>query len=167
LPEGEERARSLQPRLAGERFDAVLSSPLQRARRTAVLAGFADPTPEPLLVEWNYGDYEGITSREIHSQRPDWDLWRDGCPGGESPEDVRGRATRLLQSLEARGTASVIVFSHGHFLRMLCIVFLELPLESGARLNLDTAALSVLRKSDRGHLLQLWNDTGHLPGSSA
>ena len=167
LPEGEARARSLQPRLRDERFDTVYTSPLQRARHTAELAGYPDPVPEPLLMEWDYGDYEGITSREIHAQNPDWDLWRDGCPGGESVEDVRGRAARFLQLLEEQPPRAVIVFSHGHFLRMLAIVFLDLPLPAGARLNLDTAAISVLRESERGRLLQLWNDTGHLPGSAA
>src|SRR5205807_4736011 len=122
--------------------------PLQRARRTAELAGYPDPVPEPLLMEWDYGDYEGITSREIHAQDPDWDLWRDGCPGGESVEDVRGRAARFLQLLEEQPPRAVIVFSHGHFLRMLAIVFLDLPLPAGARLNLDTAAISVLRESN-------------------
>jgi probable phosphoglycerate mutase len=167
LPEGEERARSLEPRLGGERFDAVYTSPLRRARRTAELAGFPNPTAEPLLVEWNYGDYEGITSNDIHAQRPDWDLWRDGCPGGESPDDVRERAVRFLQLLEAGRPDSVIVFSHGHFLRMLTVVFLDLPLPAGARLNLDTAALSVLRETDSSRVLQLWNETGHLPGATA
>lgn len=118
-------------------------------------------------MEWNYGDYEGITSSAIHAQRPDWDLWRDGCPGGDSPTNVRDRAARFIEELRDRAPAAVIAFSHGHFLRMLAIVFLDLPLPAGGRLNLDTAAISVLRENDRGQLLQLWNDTGHLPGSPA
>lgn len=167
LPEGEERARTLQPRLAGEQFNRVYASPLQRAMRTAQLAGFPEPTPEPLVVEWDYGDYDGITSRQIHEQRPDWDLWRDGCPNGESIVQVRARAAGFLEKLSGLAEGSVIVFSHGHFLRVLALAFLDLPDGAGARLNFETAAVSVLRRADSGSLLQLWNDTGHLPGLHA
>jgi broad specificity phosphatase PhoE len=131
--------------------------------RTAELAGFPDPIPEPLLVEWDYGDYDGITTKQIRDWRPDWDLWRDGCPNGESVDQVRARAARFLAKLEGIEDGAVIAFSHGHFLRVLALVFLELPDSAGARLNLDTAALSVLRRDGKTRLLQLWNDTGHLP----
>jgi broad specificity phosphatase PhoE len=164
LPEGEARALSLGPRLAGERFVRAYSSPLQRALQTARLAGFTGPIPEPLLVEWNYGDYEGITSKEIRLQRPDWDLWRDGCPNGETIAEVRARATRFLEKLADLAEGAVILFSHGHFLRVLALQFLDLPDAAGARLNLETAAVSVLRREGQGGLLELWNDTGHLPG---
>jgi broad specificity phosphatase PhoE len=167
LAEGEERARSLRPRFARQRFARVYSSPLQRARRTAELAGFDDPVAEPLLVEWDYGDYDGITSKEIHQQRPDWDLWRDGCPNGESIEQVRTRASRFLEKLGDLAEGPVIAFSHGHFLRVLALVFLELPDVAGARLNLETTAVSVLRRADQARLLELWNDTGHLPETPA
>jgi broad specificity phosphatase PhoE len=167
LREGEERARSLRPRLAGDRFTRVYSSPLQRALKTAVLAGFPEPEPEPLLVEWDYGDYEGITSRQIHEARPDWDLWRDGCPNGESISQVRDRAAHFLAKLDGLTEGPVIAFSHGHLLRVLALVFLDLPDGAGARLNLETAAVSVLRRAEQGNLLQLWNDTGHLPGQPA
>ena len=163
LPEGEERARSLRARLAGERFAAVYSSPLQRATRTAELAGFPDPAADPLLVEWDYGDYEGITTKQIRERRPDWDLWRDGCPGGESIEAVRTRAARFLEKLDGLAEGNVLAFSHGHFLRVLALVFLDLPDGAGARLSLETAAVSVLRRGDEGRTLELWNDTGHLP----
>ena len=164
LPEGEERARSLKPRLAGQSFSTVFSSPLRRALRTAELAGFPEAVADPLLVEWNYGDYDGITSKQIREQRPDWDLWRDGCPNGESIEQVRTRARRFLEKLDGLAEGRVIAFSHGHFLRVLALVFLDLPDPAGARLNLETAAVSVLRREEQGNLLELWNDTGHLPG---
>ena len=131
--------------------------------RTAELAGFPDPIPEPFIVEWDYGDYDGITSRQIHQQRPDWDLWRDGCPNGESVDQVRDRAARFLAKLDDLAEGNVIAFSHGHFLRVLALVFLALPDSAGARLNLDTAALSILRRDAGQASLQLWNDTGHLP----
>ena len=131
--------------------------------RTTELAGFPDPIPEPLIVEWDYGDYDGITSKQIHEQRPDWDLWRDGCPQGESVDQVRARAARFLAKFDDLAEGNVIVFSHGHFLRVLALVFLDLPDSAGARLNLDTAALSVLRRDAGKASLQLWNDTGHLP----
>jgi probable phosphoglycerate mutase len=167
LAEGEERARTLRPRLAGERFTHVYSSPLQRAMRTAQLAGFPQPLPDPLLVEWDYGAYEGITSRQIREQRPDWELWRDGCPDGETIGEVRVRASRFLEKLAAVAEGPVLVFSHGHFLRVLALVFLDLADGAGARLNLETAAVSVLRRAEKERLLQLWNDTGHLPGQPA
>ena len=163
LPEGEERARRLRPRLEAETFAAVYTSPLQRAVRTSELAGYPDAIREPLLTEWDYGEYDGITTAQIRQQRPDWNLWRDGCPGGESFEQVAARATRFLESVTSGG-APLIAFSHGHFLRVLAVVFLDLPKAAGARLSLETAALSVLRRDGQECLLALWNDTGHLPG---
>jgi probable phosphoglycerate mutase len=135
--------------------------------RTAQLAGFPEPIAEPLVVEWDYGDYDGITGKQIREQRPDWDLWRDGCPNGESIVEVRARAARFLDKLDDLAEGSVIVFSHGHFLRVLALVLLDLPDRTGARLNLETAAVSVLRRAGTGNLLELWNDTGHLPGLPA
>lgn len=164
LPEGEERAASLRSRLSRERFTAVYSSPLQRALRTAQLAGFAEARSDPLLVEWDYGDYDGITTGQIREQRPDWDLWRDGCPNGETIGQVRARAGRFLEKLADDLEGAVIIFSHGHFLRVLALQFLDLPDGAGASLNLETAAVSVLRRDGHARLLQLWNDTGHLPG---
>jgi len=118
-------------------------------------------------VEWDYGDYEGLTTQAIHATRPEWDLWRDGCPGGESIGQVRNRAERFLELALAAGRGPVMAFSHGHFLRVLALVFLDLPYGAGARLSLETASLSVLRQGERGRLLQLWNDIGHLPGAPA
>lgn len=151
--------------MAGESFAAVYSSPLQRAVRTGELAGFADPVLDPSLVEWDYGEYDGITTGQIQQMRPGWDLWRDGCPGGEDIGQVRARARTFLTRLAEVEEGPVIAFSHGHFLRVLTLVFLGLPDSAGARINLDTAAVSVLRRGEHGNLLQLWNDTGHLPGS--
>ena len=107
-----------------------------------------------------------MTTTQIHQQRPDWDLWRDGCPHGESVEQVEERASAFLNRALV-GDGPVVAFSHGHFLRALTLAFLGFPSEAGARLSLDTAGLSVLRRTEQGRLLQLWNDTGHLPGLSA
>ena len=167
LPEGEKRARSLRRRLAAEKFAAVYASPLRRAYRTAQLAGFPDPIVEPLLREWDYGEYEGITTVQIHARRPGWNLWLDGCPGGESIGQVRQRAELFLELVLANVSGPVIAFSHGHFLRVLALVFLDLPDGAGERLSLETASVSVLREGERGRLLQLWNDIGHLPGEPA
>ena len=118
-------------------------------------------------MEWDYGEYDGITSAQIRQERPDWDLWRDGCPGGEAFEQVAGRAGRFLETVSESGNPTLIAFSHGHFLRVLVVVFLGLPKAAGARLSLDTAALSVLCRDGDETLLRLWNDTGHLPGLPA
>ena len=159
---GEARAGSLGQRLQGIPFDAAFSSPLRRARDTARLAGFPDAVLTDLLREWDYGDYEGLTSVQIHETVPSWDLWAGGCPGGETPTEVIARARRFLDQLPAAATR-VIAFSHGHFIRAIALAFLGLPAAAGARLALDTAALSVLRAGDRGGVVQLWNDVGHLP----
>jgi probable phosphoglycerate mutase len=140
-------------------FDAVFSSPRRRALQTAELAGFASTIQTELLAEVDYGEYEGLTTAQIRNRRPDWELWRDGCPAGESPLQVAERARRVLARLQGDGQANVLVFSHGHFLRALATQFLGLQVESAARLSLDTASLSILRTGDRGHLLQLWNLT--------
>jgi broad specificity phosphatase PhoE len=144
----------------------VYSSPLQRALQTARLAGFANPRPNDLLVEWDYGDYEGLTSVEIHGRQPQWDLWQDGCPNGENPPAVLDRAARFLREVFDSTSGPALAFTHGHFARALAVVALELPPPAGARLNLETAALSVLRRENQNASLQLWNDTGHLPGST-
>ncbi len=127
------------------------------------MPGFPTPRLEPLLVEWDYGDYEGVTSAEIRRRRPGWDLWRDGCPNGEDTAAVLSRAERFLALALEQGEGSVIAFSHGHFVRALAIAFLDLPPPIGSRLNLETAALSVLRETDGQRMLERWNDTGRLP----
>lgn len=156
---GEWQARTLHGRLDGVRFAHVLSSPLKRARRTCELSGFAQPSIDPDLVEWNYGEYEGRTLQEIHRLNPGWMLFRDGCPGGESVPQLTARVDRVvsrLRSLRSR----VLVFSSGHVLRALTARWLGLPLEIGRTLVLDPAAICVLGYDHGGadSIIRLWND---------
>jgi probable phosphoglycerate mutase len=143
-PNGEEAARRLAGRLQGLSFSAVWSSPSQRARNTCTLAGFGEGAViKPDLSEWDYGAYEGITTKEILAGRPGWRLFRDGCPQGEAAADVGARADRIVAELRA-AAAPVLVFSSSHFLRVLAARWLGLPPEDGARFVLDTASISVL-----------------------
>lgn len=143
-PTGEEAARRLAGRLQGLSFSAVWSSPSQRARNTCTLAGFGEGAViKPDLSEWDYGAYEGITTKEILAGRPGWRLFRDGCPQGEAAADVGARADRIVAELRA-AAAPVLVFSSSHFLRVLAARWLGLPPEGGARFVLDTASISVL-----------------------
>jgi broad specificity phosphatase PhoE len=137
-------------------FTAVYSSPLLRARRTAELAGFPDPTITPLLREFDYGDYEGLTSAEIHERQPGWEIYRNGCPGGESPAQVYGRASEFVHLAVAAG-GTVLAFAHGHILRAVAVAWTRLDITAAARLRLDVATLSTLADSDRGRELALWN----------
>jgi probable phosphoglycerate mutase len=138
------------------KFAAVFSSPMQRARRTAEIAGFPNPTITPLLNEVNYGEYEGITTSQIRATNPDWDLYRDGCPGGETPTQVFQRATRFLE-LAASGDGPVIAFAHGHILRAVAVAWMQLDITAASRLRLDVATLSELVEEDHGRELSLWN----------
>lgn len=163
-PKGEENARRLGTRLRNHKFAKVLTSPLQRARRTCELAGLAGVAQvDPDLVEWNYGEYEGLTTAQIHAKRPGWQLFRDGCPGGESPDQAAARADRVVAGLRAVG-GNVLLFSSGHFLRMLGTRWLELPPADGRCFLLSTASLSILgyEHSVAEPVLRLWNDTSHL-----
>jgi probable phosphoglycerate mutase len=139
---GENDARRLAARLAGTSFAHVFASPLARARRTAELAGFA-PVVEPDLLEWDYGEYEGKTSAEIRTGRPDWLLFRDGCPGGESPADLAARTDRLAARLKGL-TGNVLCFAHGHLLRVLAARWVNQPVAFAACLLLGTGTLSTL-----------------------
>jgi probable phosphoglycerate mutase len=140
---GAELARSeLAGKLAGEAFDLVLSSPLRRARETARLAGF-DPELDDRLRELDYGAYEGLTTAEIREQRPDWDLWRDGCPDGESVDDVGARMDALLAE-RIPPAGRVLLFGHGHALRILAARRLGLPAREGRALLLAPAAVGVI-----------------------
>jgi len=141
---GEEQVRRLEPRLTATSFVKVLSSPLQRAMRTCELAGYGSAVEADCdLVEWNYGDFEGKTRPEILARRPDWLIFRDGCPNGESPGDIGVRADSVLSRIrEVNG--NVLVFSSGHFLRVLMARWLGLEPSGGRYFKLGTATLSVL-----------------------
>ena len=154
---GEDEARAVAPLLTGYDFARVLASPLSRALETCRLAGLGDrvETSDDIL-EWDYGDYEGITTKEIHETRPDWVLWRDGCPGGESPADVGARADSFLAGLAGQ-SGDVAVFGHGHMLRVVAARWLELEPTEGARFVLGTATLSVLGWEHDWHAFRTWN----------
>lgn len=142
-PAGEEAARQVAGRLQGLTFSAVWSSPSQRAFNTSRLAGFGPAVKKAELAEWDYGAYEGLTTKQILAQRPGWRLFRDGCPEGETASDVGSRADLIVDQLrEANG--SVLVFSSSHFLRVLAARWLGSPPEDGAHFVLDTASISIL-----------------------
>jgi broad specificity phosphatase PhoE len=161
---GERNAARLGERLAGSVFAKVLTSPLQRAMRTCELAGFgAVAEVNRDLVEWNYGDYEGLRTSEIHANRPDWQLFRDGCPNGESPEQIGARADRVVNRIRAI-KGNVLIFSSGHFLRVLAARWLGLEPAAGKYLMLSTASLSALSYEHEitDPTIQFWNDTRHV-----
>ncbi|MBB3659480.1 putative phosphoglycerate mutase [Rhizobium sp. BK650] len=141
---GEAAARALAPRLDGLSVSAVWSSPSQRARNTCALAGFGEGAViKPDLAEWDYGAYEGITTKEILSKRPGWQLFRDGCPNGEAAADVGARADRIIAELRQANTP-ILIFSSSHFLRVLGARWLGLPPQDGSRFILDTTSICVL-----------------------
>jgi probable phosphoglycerate mutase len=161
---GERNARRLRDGLRGLKFAKVYTSPLRRARRTCELAGFrymAELVPD--LVEWDYGEYEGLRSVEIHAERPGWQLFRDGCPGGESPQQVAARADRVVDLVRAV-SGNVLLFSSGHFLRMLAARWAGIDTFGARTLMLSTASLSALgyEHSLEQPAIRLWNDTHHL-----
>jgi broad specificity phosphatase PhoE len=161
---GKDNAVRLGQRLKRLTFAKVFTSPLQRASLTAKLAGFGDVAEvDPDLVEWNYGEYEGLTSKQIYAQRPDWELFHDGCPGGESPDQVAARADRVISRARAIN-GNVLLFSSGHFLRMLGARWLGLPALGGRYFLLSTASLSLLGYEHNlsEPVVRLWNDTSHL-----
>jgi broad specificity phosphatase PhoE len=165
---GEENARALRKRLAGLNFGKVFTSPLQRATRTCELAGFgAVAEVDRNLLEWDYGQYEGLTSAQIRAGRPDWQLFRDGCPGGESPEQVGARAEAMVDRLRHLGT-NALLFSSGHFLRVLAARWLALEPVAGKYLLLSTASVSAVSYENNlsGPVIRLWNDARHVKASS-
>ena len=155
-PEGEDVARGLADRLDGVEFDLVLTSPRLRTRRTAELAGFTDAHVEDDLAEWDYGDYEGITTAQIREQVPGWTVWTHPCPGGETAEQVARRMDRVVSKVRAHG-GRVLVFSHGHASRALAARWLELPIRDGRHFLLGTATVSVLGYERESPVVARWN----------
>jgi probable phosphoglycerate mutase len=155
-PHGEEVARGLRERLAGIAFGLVLTSPRERARTTAELAGFPDAHVEEGLAEWDYGDYEGITTAEIRERVPGWTLWSDPCPHGETAAQVRARMDRVLAKVRAHG-GRVLAFSHGHASRALAARWLGQPVTDGRLFSLGTATISVLGYEHGGPVVDRWN----------
>jgi probable phosphoglycerate mutase len=154
---GRRLAERMRPVLAKEAFALVLVSPLQRARRTCELAGLDNKaTIDPDLVEWNYGEYEGLTPQRIHESAPGWLVFRDGCPGGETPEQVGGRVDRMIARARAV-EGNVALFSHGHLLRVLVARWLGLPAGAGQHFLLDTGTLSVLGDYHGIAAVKIWN----------
>lgn len=154
---GEEKARRIREKLAGCTFSLVLTSPLQRARRTCEIAGYLDAAHlEPDLLEWNYGDYEGRTSKQIQADRPGWELFRDGVPNGESIGEVAARAeTVIARALGAGG--DVALFAHGHILRILAARWMILPPQDARLFALSTASVSTLGYEHETRVITTWN----------
>lgn len=154
---GREKARALAEKLRGRSFQLVLTSPLSRAAETATLAGFSDAEPAPDLMEWDYGDDEGLTTSQIREQRdPDWLLWRNGAAGGEVADEVGARVDRVIERLAAVA-GDCLVFAHGHVLRVLAARWLEQPADFGARLVLHTGTLSTLGYEHDIRAILSWN----------
>ncbi len=161
---GKRNAVRLGERLRGLSFARVFTSPLQRASLTCTLAGYGDVAEvDPDLLEWSYGEYEGLTTKEIHAQRPGWLLFRDSCPGGELAEQVAARADRVIQRVRAVN-ADTLLFSSGHFLRVLAARWLGLPALDGKYFLLSTASLSAVSyEHDLSEpAIRLWDDTRHV-----
>jgi broad specificity phosphatase PhoE len=160
-PDGRRRASRLREALASRSFSLVLSSPLRRARETCELAGFGDAAVlSDDLLEWNYGEYEGLTTPEIRQRDPEWNLWRDGCPGGERPDEVGRRADRALAQLRGAG-GNAIAFAHGHILRVLSARWIGMEPAAGGRFALSASAVCVLGFERETEVLERWN---HTPG---
>jgi len=162
---GQRTARKLGERLKELTFRKVFTSPLQRARRTCELAGFgAHAEIDPDLVEWDYGEYEGRRGPEIRAERPEWNLFRDGCPGGETPEQVKIRADRVVNRVRTID-GNVLLFTSGHFMRVLVARWLGLePTANSRHFMLSTASLSALGyENDLSRpVIRFWNDTRHV-----
>ena len=156
-PDGERAARALAGVLGSHRFDRVLTSPMRRARDTASLSGYGERMEvSDLLFEYRYGDYEGRTRAEIRARRPGWDLWRDGCPGGDTTAAVAARAERLLALIEG-SSGDVLLFGHGHLLRVLAARYVGLRAERARHLKLDAGSVSVLGHEHEWPAITWWN----------
>jgi broad specificity phosphatase PhoE len=159
---GRERAARLPSCLAGRKFALVMSSPLRRALETCELAGLRDAAVvTDDLREWDYGDYEGLTTPDIREANPTWNLWTDGCPGGESPAEVSARADRALAALRHAGDGDAIAFAHGHILRVLAARWIEMDVTTGARLALSAGAVCEFGYERETPVLTLWNGGPH------
>ena len=154
---GVAQAESLHSRLDPAEFGLVLSSPRLRARRTAELAGFTDYEIEDDLAEWYYGDFEGMTSAQIREKHHGWRIWFNGCPSGESADEVRARLTRVVARVRASGVDKAICFAHGHSLRVLALCWLDFPLIFGQSFPLDVSSLSVLGREKESPAVLRWN----------
>lgn len=162
--EGRRQARALGRRLQKQSFSLILTSPLGRSVETCRLAGFGEQAELcPKAREWDYGEYEGKTSDEIHERDPGWSLWTSGVPGGESPDQVGGRADEVLARVRT-ASGNALLFAHGHFLRVLCARWLGMEPARGAMFALSPAALSVLGYEHSLPAVWEWNDTAHLDG---
>ena len=159
LPEGEAEARALCPVLSQQTFAAVFSSPLQRAQRTCELAGLGDRMQIcDDIIEWNYGDYEGVTTATIRETIPDWTVWSHGCPKGENAQQVEVRcANAISTALAVPGEGDVALFAHGHILRALAGTWLGLGAAGGQLLRLGTASISILGWERETRAIQRWN----------
>ncbi len=154
---GRKRAKVLKPLLAKQEFALVLTSPLQRARETCTLAGLGEKAEvDPDLMEWNYGEYEGITTEQIHAKAPEWQIFRDGSPGGEKPEEVGDRVDRVIARARA-ADGDVAIFAHGHVFREFVARWLGLPATVGQHFLLDTGTLNVLSYYRGVPAVQTWN----------
>lgn len=160
---GRDEARASGARLAGMSFDRVVTSPLNRAVETCELAGFGDgATTDEALREWDYGDYEGVTTAEIRESAPDWSLFEDGCPGGETADQVGRRVDALVDAARA-GEGNWLFVAHGHVLRVVGARWVGLPARDGVMLNLGTAAICFLGFEHDRPVITHWNETGQLP----
>jgi len=154
---GRRVAQLLQPILAKETFALVLTSPMQRARETCEIAGLGKlAAVEPELAEWNYGEYEGLTTQQIRMTKPSWSIFRDGAPGGETPEQIGARADRVVAKIRATD-GNVALFGHGHFSRVLAARWINLPASYGEHFLLDTATLGVLGHFRDSPVFKIWN----------
>ncbi|MBC24663.1 MAG: histidine phosphatase family protein [Phycisphaerae bacterium] len=161
-PAGEERAKVLQKRLADKSFGLVLVSPLDRAKQTCRLAGLLDQAEEePNLMEWDYGDYEGVKTVDIRKDVPGWTIWSAPVPNGETPEDVAARARHVIDRAMA-ADGDVALFSHGHFLRVLAATYLELPPQDGRFFELTTGTMCILGFEHEYRTIKLWNQAADL-----
>lgn len=163
-PAGREQAAALGRRVAGHAFGLVMTSPLGRAAETARIAGYGEvAVADDDLMEWDYGALEGRTTADIRAEMPDWTIWRGPVPGGETADEVGRRADRIIARIHAGATAGdVLVFAHGHLLRVLAARWIGLPAAAGGRFELATATLSIVGWERESRSIELWNEACHL-----